>query len=116
MLLRLLLLSPLLLVLVVFALANPQPVLIVFWPFEAHFEGPASLVLLGVLGAGLLLGAMMVWVTTLGLRLRARRAERAGGLLEAELQRLKRAMPGASPGALATRGALAPPGELAPPT
>jgi uncharacterized integral membrane protein len=93
MLLRLLLLSPLLLVLVVFALANPQPLHIVFWPFEAAFDGPASLVLLGVLGAGLLMGAVMVWVTTLGLRLRARRAERACGLLEAEVRRAKVAGP-----------------------
>ncbi len=103
MLLRLLLLSPLLLVLVVFALANPQPLHIVFWPFDAVFDGPASLILLGVLGVGLFLGAVMLWVTTLGLRRRVRRAERAGALLEAEVRRLKRS---------ARAIVMAPPGEL----
>ena len=93
MLLRLLLLSPFLLVLVVFALANPQPMHIVFWPFDLAFDPPASLALLCVLGAGLFLGAMMLWVTTLGLRLRARRAERANALLESALKRANRASP-----------------------
>jgi uncharacterized integral membrane protein len=93
MLLRLLLLSPFLLVLVVFALANPQPMHIVFWPFDLAFDPPASLALLSVLGAGLFLGAMMLWVTTLGLRLRARRAERANAVLESALKRANRASP-----------------------
>ncbi len=93
MLLRLLLLSPFLLVLVVFALANPQPVHIVFWPFDIALDPPASVALLSVLGAGLFLGAVMLWVTTLGLRLRARRAERANALLESELKRARLASP-----------------------
>ena len=98
MLLRLLLLSPILLVLVVFALANPQPVHVVFWPFDAAYDPPASLALLGVLGVGLLLGAVMLWATTLGLRLRAQRAERACTLLEAQVRRAKLGTPGTALG------------------
>lgn len=93
MLLRLVLLSPVLLVLVVFALTNPQPMHIVVWPFDIALDTPASLALLSALGVGLFLGAVMLWVTTLGLRLRARRAERACALLEGELKRARLASP-----------------------
>ncbi len=96
MLLRLLLLAPLLLVLVVFALANPQPLHVAFWPFEATFDAPASLALLGTLGIGMLLGALMLWFATFGLRHRARRAERARDMLDAELKRLKFRSPSAA--------------------
>ena len=87
MLLRLLLLSPVLLVLVVFALSNPQPVRIEFWPFQSSVSWPAALALLGMLGVGVLVGAGLMWFTTIGLRLRARRAERERDALRADLRR-----------------------------
>lgn len=96
MLLRLALLVPLLVVLVVFTLTNRQTVLLSFWPTPASLEAPVSLVLLAALGGGMLLGAAMLSGGTLRLRWRARRAEQARAMLEAELRRV-RANPPAPP-------------------
>jgi uncharacterized integral membrane protein len=89
--LRLLILSPLLIVLVVFALTNPQPVHFILWPTDIARDVPASLALLGALGVGMVLGALMLWFSTLQFRFRARRAERLHARLEGELKRMKSA-------------------------
>ena len=96
MLLRLALLVPLLAVLVVFALTNQQSVALSFWPGPWRLDAPLSLALLATLAGGMLLGAAMLWGTTLRLRWRASRAEQARAMLEAELRRL-RANPPAPP-------------------
>ncbi len=96
MLLRLVLLVPLLAVLVIFALTNQQMVRLSFWPSPASLDAPLSLAVLSALGAGMLIGATMLWFTTLRVRHRAGRAEQARALLEAELRRI-RANPPAPP-------------------
>ena len=93
---RLLLLTPMLVLLVVFALGNTQPLRVVFWPGGAVFEAPASIGLLAALGIGMVLGALMIWLPSLSLRYRLGRAERARDMLDAELRRLKARAPGTS--------------------
>jgi lipopolysaccharide assembly protein A len=91
---RLLILAPFLVVLVLFALSNRAPVRIGFWPTTLSLEAPLSLAMLGAMGLAFLIGALLVWVSELGQRRRARRAEHAVRLLEAQVQELKSNMPG----------------------
>jgi lipopolysaccharide assembly protein A len=86
---RLLLLAPFLLVLVVFALSNPQIIHFGFWLSGLDIPVPASLAVLAALALGILFGAVALWFSTLCLRHRLRRAEQARAELEAELRRLK---------------------------
>jgi putative membrane protein len=84
--LRVIVLFPVLLILVVFALSNPQPVQLGFWPTDFALQAPLSLAVLAGLAIGLLLGALVVWGSALVQRRRARAAERRVRLLETELQ------------------------------
>jgi lipopolysaccharide assembly protein A len=86
---RLLLLMPLLLVLVVFALSNPQIIHFGFWLTGLDLPLPASLAVLAALALGILFGAVALWLSTLCLRHRLRRAEQVRAALETELHRLK---------------------------
>ena len=83
---RAIVLSPVLLILVVFALSNPQPVQLGFWPTDFALQAPLSLAVLAGLAIGLLAGAFVVWGSALVQRRRAVRAERRVRLLEAEIQ------------------------------
>jgi uncharacterized integral membrane protein len=83
--LRALLLAPFLLVLIAFALSNPQPVTLALWPTDVTLEAPLSIATLVMAGVFFLLGAVIVWLPALGHRRRARRAERRARALEAEL-------------------------------
>ena len=91
--LRLLLIAPVLLVLVFFALSNPQPAHIAFWPFEAAYDVPLSLALLGAVGIGMLLGALMLWLALLLAHHRARRAERKASALQEQIRRARTEAP-----------------------
>jgi uncharacterized integral membrane protein len=82
---RLILLSPLLLLVVLFALSNTETVHVGLWPTDLLIQAPLSLVVLGAMGIAFLLGAACTWVVGLGARLRARRAEAEAGRLRAEL-------------------------------
>jgi len=88
-LLRLLVAAVLLLVLVVFTLSNRQPVSIGFWPTDVRWDVPLSLAVLIAAAVALVFGAAMVWISELGQRRRARRAEAAVRLLEEQVQELK---------------------------
>jgi uncharacterized integral membrane protein len=81
--------APFLLVLVIFALSNREPVAIGFWPMDLRWDVPLSLAVLIVAAAALILGAAMVWISELAQRRRARRAEAAVRLLEEQVQDLK---------------------------
>jgi lipopolysaccharide assembly protein A len=92
--LRALLLLPFLLLLIAFAISNPQPVTLALWPTDVTLEAPLSIAVLVIAGVFFLLGGLIVWVPAVGHRMRARRAERKVSTLEAEK---KAAMP--TPGA-----------------
>jgi lipopolysaccharide assembly protein A len=78
-----------LLVLVVFTLSNRQPVSIGFWPTDLRWDVPLSLAVLIAAAVALVFGAAMVWISELGQRRRARRAEATVRLLEEQVQELK---------------------------
>jgi uncharacterized integral membrane protein len=82
---RLLFLGPLLLLAVVFALSNAEPVRLDLWPTDMVFVAPLSLLMLGAMGMAFLAGALATWFSGIGARMRARRAERTVVALRAEL-------------------------------
>ena len=82
---RLLLIAPLLLLAVVFALSNAEPVRLDLWPTDLVFVAPLSLLMLGAMGLAFLAGALATWFAGIGARKRARRAERSVAALQAEL-------------------------------
>jgi uncharacterized integral membrane protein len=82
---RLILLSPLLLLVVLFALSNPESVRIGLWPTDLLIQAPLSLVVLAAMAIAFLLGALFTWLAALGPRMRARRAEAEVGRLRADL-------------------------------
>jgi uncharacterized integral membrane protein len=85
--------APLLLLLVLFALSNPQPVRLTIWPFDLALEAPLSLAVLLAMGAAFLLGALIAWFGTLAAIARARRAEEKVRLLDAQVSELKARLP-----------------------
>ncbi len=87
--LRLLLLLPLIAILVIFALSNRAPAQVLFWPFDLAWEAPMALIVLVASALSFLLGAVVAWGAALPARRRARALEKAGRLLETELDRLK---------------------------
>jgi len=86
---RLLILAPFLLLLVLFALSNTEPARVGLWPTGWLLQAPLSLIVLGAMALAFLLGGALVWISELGQRRRARRAEQAVQRLEAELRELK---------------------------
>ena len=86
---RLLIAIPFLLVLVSFVLSNRVPVEIGIWPTGIAWQVPLSIAVLVAAGVAFLIGALLVWVTELGQRRRARRAEATVRLLEEQVQALK---------------------------
>ncbi len=92
-----LLLTP---VFIVFTVANRDPVVIDFWPFEIQQALPFSLVVLACLLFGFLVGAFLMWLRFGAARARARQAQQRAAVLERELTNLKRSAAGHSaPGA-----------------
>jgi lipopolysaccharide assembly protein A len=93
-LIRALIAAPFLLLLVLFALSNAQPVRVGLWPTNLSFESPLSIAVLVAMGAAFLFGALMLWVDLVAARRRMRRAEYAQRLLEAQVQELKARLSG----------------------
>ena len=87
--------APFLLLLVLFALSNSQPVRLGLWPTDFTIAPPLSIAILVAMAGAFLLGALMLWIEVLGARRRARRAEYAQRLLEAQVQELKARLAGA---------------------
>jgi len=90
---RLLILAPFLLLLVLFALSNTAPARIGLWPTGWSLQAPLSLIVLGGMALAFVVGGSLVWVSELGQRRRARRAEQTVRLLEAQVQDLKTRVP-----------------------
>ncbi len=81
---------PLLLLMVLFALSNREPVQLGLFPLgRLPFEVPLSVAILVAMGTGFFLGGLRLWFTALHHRRAARRAEAAVRLLEAKHQELK---------------------------
>jgi len=86
---RVLIAVPLLLLLVLFALSNTAPVPIRLWPTDLAIEMPLSLAVLVGMGVAFVAGGLIVWVTALAQRRRARQAEAQVRMLDAEVAALK---------------------------
>ena len=86
---RILIASPFLLLLVLFALSNPQPTEFKLWPTDYAVALPLSLAVLGAMGVAFVAGALLLWMRVLTARRRARRAEHLAKLLEAQVAELK---------------------------
>ncbi len=80
---------PLLIVLVLFALSNRQPVTVAFWPTDLNLVLPLSGAVLAVAAIAFLAGALIVWVSELRVRRRARRAETRAEILQDEVRALQ---------------------------
>ncbi len=72
---RLLIALPLLLLLVSFALSNTADVRLGLWPTDLALEMPVSLVVIGAMAVAFLVGGLLVWISELAVRRRARHAE-----------------------------------------
>jgi putative membrane protein len=80
---------PLLLLMVVFALSNTEPVRLGLFPLgRLPFDVPLSVAILAALGLGFFLGGLRLWFTALHHRRAARRAQEAVRLLEAKHREL----------------------------
>ncbi len=86
---RLLLLTPLALLLVLFGLSNRHSVALKLWPFDLEWDAPLAVAVLLAAALAFLLGAGIAWASSLPHRRRARQMEAAARLLEAELAELK---------------------------
>jgi uncharacterized integral membrane protein len=85
--LRTLFLLPFLVVLVAFALSNPQPVQLTIWPLDFwSIEAPLSIAILVAAGLFFFLGALFVWFGSVAARSKAAKAHRRASALEAELK------------------------------
>jgi uncharacterized integral membrane protein len=82
---RWLLFVPLLVVLALFALSNPQDVEIRLWPFDLAWISPLGIAVLILCAIAFLLGAGLAWAAGLAARRRAAKVEEAARLLEGEL-------------------------------
>ena len=94
---RLLIAVPLLLLLVLFALSNTEPVRLGLWPSDYTLQLPLSLTVLGAMAIAFLAGGAIVWLSELAQRRRARDAEQTARLLEAQVQELKARLPQGPP-------------------
>jgi uncharacterized integral membrane protein len=95
---RALIFAPLLFLLVLFALSNQMPVELKLWPSDIAIDLPLSIAMLLAMTAALIVGALMMWVSTIGARLRARKAEANARMLQAQVTELKARL--AAPAAL----------------
>lgn len=89
--LRLLIAAPFILVIVVFALSNRQPVQLGLWPTDVSVSVPLALAILAPVAVAFFLGAVTMWFAAIGQRRRAGRAERRASLLAADLAKLREA-------------------------
>ena len=72
--------------LVLFALSNTEVVRLGLWPTDYGVDVHLSLAILVAMAIAFLLGAIVVWMSELAQRRRARRAERKVRLLEAQIE------------------------------
>jgi putative membrane protein len=83
--------------LVLFALSNTEVVRLGLWPMDYSLDVHLSLAILVAMAIAFLLGALVVWMSELAQRRRARRAERTIRLLEAQIEALTARTPAFPP-------------------
>lgn len=86
---RWLMFVPLLILLALFALSNPQDVEIRLWPFDIAWVSSLGIAVLILCAAAFLIGALIVWGASLPMRRRAAKMEQAAKLLEGELAAIR---------------------------
>ena len=86
---RILLVVPVLIILVAFALSNRQVVQLGLWPTDILIDAPLSVTILVAAGLFFIIGALMTWGAGVLTASRARQAERTVRQLEAEVRALK---------------------------
>ena len=59
----------------IFAASNDSEIALFLWPFENSLRLPVWLAVLGAFGAGIVIGGLMVWISTIGIRTRSWRAQ-----------------------------------------
>jgi uncharacterized integral membrane protein len=75
--------------LVLFALSNTETVHLYVWPTDYSLDAPLSLAILIAMAIAFVLGALVVWLSVLAQRRRARQAERTVRVLQEEVSHLK---------------------------
>ena len=78
---------PLIVVAVIFAIANRKPITLDLWPFEASPQLPLFVILLACVVFGLVVGGLATWLSAAPARQRARQARRRVAELEREAAR-----------------------------
>lgn len=86
---RVLIFAPLLFLVVLFALSNPQQVHLGIWPTDYGIDLPLSIALLIAGAVAFLLGAILLWFSVVGARLRARRSDQQVKILEKQVANLQ---------------------------
>ncbi len=87
--LRIIIGLPVLLLLVLFALSNPEPVRLGIWPTDFTLQTPLSVAVLVGAAVAFLLGGLIVWMSSFTQWRRARRAEEHARVLEERLSALQ---------------------------
>jgi putative membrane protein len=77
---------PLIVLAVVFAVANRHDVRLELWPFPWMLDLPVYLAVLGALLAGILIGAIAMWLSGHRTRMNARQQRRRADSLERQLE------------------------------
>ena len=72
---------------IVFILQNRMQVTVSFWPFDAQATLPVSILSLGVLILGFVMGSLVTGVSTLFIRLETRRLRKEVSSLQEKLQK-----------------------------
>lgn len=80
---------PLIVVAVIFAIANRELITLDLWPFEASPRLPLFVILLACVAFGLAVGGLATWLSAAPARQRARQARRRVAELEREAARLR---------------------------
>ena len=75
--------------LVLFLLSNTEVVRLGVWPTDYELQVHLSIAILVAMAVAFLLGALVVWVSELSQRRRARRAEQKVRLLEARIEAMQ---------------------------
>lgn len=86
---RLLLVGPLLVLLILFAVSNMGPVAVTLWPFDVVWQAPLAMAVLLVSALAFLLGALVAWAAGMRARREGRAAMRANRQMEAELAEIR---------------------------